>query len=279
LDFFYQPELTQEEKDNGNFRPDNVIGSYAVYASEQKINYGGGKEYKCGKIGHIYRPKIIDSAGTEVWGELHIEGGILSVAIPQEFLDKAVYPIRHSAGLTFGYKTAGTSLSSVGTYGPYRGLFTSREIDETGYSISAYLGNQAVTESLAKYAIYSGNNTIVNGLTTTVSLPAGGNYNLNLDKRAWRTANFTTAPTITANTSYYLAMAVNAEVFGHYDNLGTGTHAYDTTAWASLWPVWSDDVSGTRTYSIYVTHVSELGNKILPPNHLRPAIFSPGNAR
>ena len=31
LDFFYQPELTQEEKDRGCVRPENVVGSYAVY--------------------------------------------------------------------------------------------------------------------------------------------------------------------------------------------------------------------------------------------------------
>jgi hypothetical protein len=31
LDFFYQPELTQEEKDKGVIRPENVVGSYAVY--------------------------------------------------------------------------------------------------------------------------------------------------------------------------------------------------------------------------------------------------------
>src|SRR3989344_2085891 len=31
LDFFYQPELTQEEIDEGAFRQENIIGSYAVY--------------------------------------------------------------------------------------------------------------------------------------------------------------------------------------------------------------------------------------------------------
>ena len=30
LAFYYQPELTQKEKDSGAIRPDNVIGSYAV---------------------------------------------------------------------------------------------------------------------------------------------------------------------------------------------------------------------------------------------------------
>src|SRR3990167_10358387 len=117
LDFFYQPELTQEEIDQGNIRPENVVGSYAIYASENKINYVGGKEYKCGKVGHIFRPKIIDSAGTEVWCDLHIENGILSVTIPQDFLDKAVYPVRHAAGLTFGYTSAGASAVAYASSG------------------------------------------------------------------------------------------------------------------------------------------------------------------
>ena len=74
--FYYQPELTQEEIDDGSFRPENVLGSYAVYAETPKTNWVGGTEYKTGKIGHIYRPKLIDSEGREEWGELHIENGL-----------------------------------------------------------------------------------------------------------------------------------------------------------------------------------------------------------
>ena len=67
LDFFYQPPLTEEMdehtaefgedievtgtdvKKNGKIvrhRPENIVGSYIVYASDSKINYVGGKEYK-----------------------------------------------------------------------------------------------------------------------------------------------------------------------------------------------------------------------------------------
>ncbi len=119
LDFFYQPPLNIEmassacsETDCGDsHRPENVVGSYAIYTSEQKINWTGGKEYKVGKLGHIYRPKILDSAGHWVWGELNIdiENKKLTVTIPQDFLDKAVYPIRHAAGLTIGITTIGGS--------------------------------------------------------------------------------------------------------------------------------------------------------------------------
>lgn len=106
LDFFYQPELTQEEIDEGAIRPDNVIGSYAVYHSTKGgMVDANGKDYKCGKAFHIYRPHIIDASGAETWGILHIENGIYSVEIPQEFLDSAVYPIKSND--TFGYESIG----------------------------------------------------------------------------------------------------------------------------------------------------------------------------
>lgn len=137
VDFFYQPALTQEEIDEGCFRPENVVGSYAVYASEQKTNYVGGKEYKCGKVGHIFRPRIEDSIGNWVWGELNIdtEQGILSVTIPQEFLDDAAYPVKHAAGLTFGYTTQGASGTSA-TYSVTKGsVFTGAAGTVTSLSI------------------------------------------------------------------------------------------------------------------------------------------------
>ena len=103
LDFFYQPPLTQEYQNGyseefqkeiivsetqvkdleGNVlveRPENVVGSYAVYHSTKGgMNDSAGKEYKVGKAFHIYRPHIIDATGAETWGNLHIENGIYNV--------------------------------------------------------------------------------------------------------------------------------------------------------------------------------------------------------
>jgi len=109
VEYFYQPALTQKEIAEGSSRPENVEGSYAIYAKTPKKNYKGGKEYKTGKVGHIFRPRIEDANGDWVWGSLLIENGILSVTIPQSFLDTAKYPVKHAAGLTFGYETAGAS--------------------------------------------------------------------------------------------------------------------------------------------------------------------------
>ncbi len=135
LDFFYQPPLTQEYQNGyseqfqkeivvsetqvkdleGNIlveRPENVVGSYVFYHKTK----GGmvdawGKAYGTGQGGIIYRPKLIDTNGMEGWGKLNITWtneektiGIYSVEIPQDFLDKAVYPIKSND--TFGYETA-----------------------------------------------------------------------------------------------------------------------------------------------------------------------------
>lgn len=184
VEYFYQPPLAQKEIDKGAVRPENVVGSYAVYAKSNKVNYVGGKEYKCGKVGHIYHPKIIDSAGKEVWGELHIENGILSVTIPQDFLDKAVYPVRHAAGFTFGYNTIGGSnnnfsflLTSGVTYLGATG---------TGSSMSIYGKRAFGFDANVQMAVYNNTSLVSNSNTPSVLI--------NSDTAQWWTSNYSTAP-------------------------------------------------------------------------------------
>lgn len=103
LDFFYQPDMRNNPKVH---QADNVIGSYAVYHKTKKNYTEGGVNYGTGKAYHIYRPKAIDATGKEQWAELHYDGkGVLSVTVPQEFLDTAVYPL--IVDPTFGYTTCG----------------------------------------------------------------------------------------------------------------------------------------------------------------------------
>jgi hypothetical protein len=106
FDFFYQPELTPEEIAEGYVRPEDVVGSYAVYHKSKKSN-----QYQTGKAFHIYRPKIIDANGAEVWGELTFSEGVLSVLVPQKFLDTASYPVRVDP--TFGKTVVGGSSFST----------------------------------------------------------------------------------------------------------------------------------------------------------------------
>ena len=245
LKFYYQPELTQKEKDEGASQPENVIGSYAVYHDTKGgLNDSGGKDYKVGKAFHIYRPKIIDAEGKETWGILHIENGIYSVEIPQDFLDTAVYPIKSND--TFGYTTEGTSFSGIATYGPYRGQFTSSGAG-TITALDAYVSNaNANFQGLTTGAIYSGNNVIANGKSSEYS-------SAYTTAPYWRTSGFSVNPTISAAT-YWLALSGDATVAKFYFDATVGTHGNDTTAYDTFPDPWADDSSGTRTFSIYATY-------------------------
>ena len=237
LDYFYQPALTPEEIAKGASRPENVVGSYAVYASENKINYVGGKEYKCGKVGHIYRPNIVDANGTQCWGDLLIENGILSVTIPQDFLDNAVYPVRHAAGLTFGYTTKGgtNSLMDATTCGDVAtgavGTITSMSI----YN-SYNPGGLMLALWSSSYA------TIANGSTGSSAI-TGNPLTINLS-----------SPAVTAQT-YYLGV-----IFPNGGNIGDGY--YDTASnlgWnkgvASYISISSPTITNKK-WSIYATYTA-----------------------
>ena len=137
LDFIYQPELTQQEIDKGRFRPENVVGSYAVYHKIKKDHILDQKNYATGKAFHIYRPWITDAKNDGVWGELSYINTILSVVIPQSFLDNALYPVKVDP--TFGYTTIGASTGNIeNTLNLERATITE---NGTGTKISVYLNN------------------------------------------------------------------------------------------------------------------------------------------
>ncbi|MHA2086073.1 MAG: hypothetical protein ACXABD_20200, partial [Candidatus Thorarchaeota archaeon] len=58
---------------------------------------------------HIYRPHVVDSAGKETWADLHVDvdAGILEITVPQQFLNRAVYPVLVDP--TLGYTTIGSN--------------------------------------------------------------------------------------------------------------------------------------------------------------------------
>ncbi|MDD4211356.1 MAG: hypothetical protein PHC46_03075 [Clostridia bacterium] len=66
-------------------KPDNVVGSYAVYWKEQ--NNG----FKTGKFCHIFRPQITDADGKTVWADLSIDpvARTLTITVPQAWLNAA----------------------------------------------------------------------------------------------------------------------------------------------------------------------------------------------
>lgn len=274
LNFFYQPPLTQEYQNGysdkfkkeivvtetqvedleGNVlvnRPIDVVGSYAVYHQTK----GGmvdkdGKDYKVGKAFHIYRPHLFDANGRESWGILHIENGIYSVEIPQEFLDTAVYPIKSND--TFGYTGTGGSLESIANYGsgtPYS--------YRTGYSIpSLSIGNGTLDKITA--VVSSNDNTEAIDITVFINQKNSDGTNIhgqiakvqrtNVPVTNTKTAQDFTASSqnLVAGTTYIL------NIVGDCYDLGNGDIAYvayDSGAYGSNVDHYSEDFSGASQYT------------------------------
>lgn len=253
LEFFYQPALTQEEIDQGASRPENVVGSYAVYYKDCPANYVDGKLYRVGKAFHIFRPRIEDAVGNWTWGELNIDEarGTLTVTIPQKFLDEAVYPVRHAAGLTFGY----TGQGAAGTYGTqdiYRAAKATGAAG-TANSISAYIRAdfyQAGTSNV-KFALYKVSDGTIIGYTTEASY-TGETFD------GKQTLNFVVEPTISA-IDYWICSWGN-DVMGpvamYYDTVedeGSATSHNYSESWTSPATFITYD---DKRYSIYCTYTA-----------------------
>ncbi len=255
LDFFYQPELTQAEIDQGASRPENVVGSYAVYYKNCPVNYVGGKEYKVGKFCHIYRPQIIDAKGNKVWGELAIDeqAGILTVTIPQEFLDKAVYPVLVDP--TFGYTTAGGS-----TFTGDNRWGTRYTISENGTltSISAY-GSLLGSTNRTLYLILNltSDGSVIASLTTTLTTSDNTN--------AWKTIS-ASSQNLTNGTDYVLSSESEAAVqsywVGRYDSNATPYWIQNSATYPPQNP-WTTHSNGSGVQvSIYATYTASGGDTI-----------------
>ena len=149
---YFQPELTQEEIDEGAERPERFVKSWALYHASKRDNvfrpipsdkynptelqslidsgevkeekgvlYELDKDIKTGKFGHIPRPYYTDAKGNKVWCEIElpvdaennlIDGGIARLTLADEY-KKAAYPV--VVDPTFGNTSVGASSISAAT--------------------------------------------------------------------------------------------------------------------------------------------------------------------
>ncbi len=202
LKFYYQPELTQEEKDAGDFRPENVVGSYAVYHESKQGDYSklGGKNYKTGKAFHIYRPKVKDAEGNETWGELNIdpEKGVLTITVDRGWLSNAVYPVRIDP--VFGYTPKGESVSAIQ---PKRYCAFQHTMPENGRALSmtGFFEDYKWEHFATIYVCIYDDNNGYPGNRVDFSEPweVGESYH------DWKTLNLTENGALTQNSKYWLA--------------------------------------------------------------------------
>lgn len=280
-DFFYQPEITDEEAEASrggeedtrtleeikrSMRPDDIVGSYAVYHKTLKNNV-----YQTGKVMHIPRPQVWelnDEENTKEWAELSYddkEG--LCVTARQEFLDEAEYPVRIDP--TFGYTSQGASEfgvyeSSDGTN--YLGS-TQHALSEAGTftTMNAYMRKNVAKNFQVIASIY--------GNTAGAPLTRLGYTNSQLITTSMSLISFTLTTPLdlaigtywpSANMSVDAADNTNQDVYLAYDSGGTGYLQYlisGNPPDATL----AGGSPQTRTFSVYATYTASGGGATSTP--------------
>lgn len=256
LEFFYQPIYTEaeiaEKANNEDFVNPDAMGSYAIYYKNVPINYAGKKNYGTGKVGQIYRPKIDDSAGNWTYGDLNIDltNKKLTVTIPQDFLEKAVYPIYHASGLVFGYQTIGTA-GNITIEASIKGSVFAMGTNAGAVDSITVYSNPSSTGRTFATAIY---------LLSTLALvtnSGSGSQTPAATGVAWRTVTYATKPALAGGTDYILA---------EWGSSGTGTHVIyydagsanqgktDANTSTFTWPNPLVPSNTTNKYSIYATY-------------------------
>lgn len=87
LVMYYQPELTPEEIDGGDNRPENVVDSWAIYSAKagnwNRLDGSRIVHYSSGKVGHLFRPWLLDAHGERHWCSWAVRDGLpIGVLIP-----------------------------------------------------------------------------------------------------------------------------------------------------------------------------------------------------
>lgn len=265
LDFFYQPALNESFPNAKGCtptdcidpitgvhmnRPENVVGSYAVYSKEKQGHREGATNYGTGKLFNIYRPKATDADGNETWAILDYKSGELSVIVPQQFLDTATYPVIIDP--TFGYTTlGGSSLSTVAGSGIANRLggYTASTGDTiVSFSVGSSLASGSNTMEVAAYDQPSTNATPVNRVAAPVLIT------INSATPQFFTSS-AVSQSLTGGIIYTVAELSDANPIMQYYDTPNPVNA----SFATLLPnPWSETFSLNVKVSVYATYTTSV---------------------
>lgn len=266
--WFYQPELTIEERFEEHNRPDDVVGSYAIYCKNKgSIKCKTGEtvvNYQTGKLCHMYAPYWMDAAGNRIKGSQNFDGKWLTFPLPpSEWLSEAVFPI--TLDPTIGYTTAGaTTGSDTSDYiGAVRFISDVAGAANPGtfYSYTK-VNSGSISRSCA---VHANNGGTVSGQAKLSS----GNSVMTVSSTSfgWQSVAITWTG-ILASTDYWLSTLTDAYLYWAYD---TSTSGYEDTEFKGYpyndtspdpFPTGLTPIS--REYSHYIEYTEEGSSYFIP---------------
>lgn len=251
LDLIYQPSLTAEEIAEGCERPDNIVGSYAVYETRPR----NGDFFK---VGHFFRPEAWDAAGHRIWCDMRIAGGDLLVEVPREFLDSAVYPI--TVDPTFGYTSSPATASATANNRWYATKGTPAGNGTVDW-IKAYLKIASAGTEYFKGMLVLGSDK------TIVSSGVGPATAVTNTTPAWLQCDYSSKPSVSA-VDYWVGaiMSVTTVAISFYfDDAGSNTNAaYDTSNNYGTPTNPTDLATQNRYYGFYGSYTADAGSVVIP---------------
>lgn len=258
LVFYYQGELDPNDPEDAvSERPENVVGSYAVYHASRAGNFDD-KHYRAGKAFHIYRPHAVDAKGRQTWCELFIDAdaGVMTITVPQKFLDTAVYPV--IVDPTFGYTTAGGTATSVSSSSVAVGSLYGTYAAVTGDNITQF-SIYGDTNSAGDNGCYMAAYTI-DATPLPVSRLALGVFVAVVSTTAVWNDSAIISQAMSNGITYDVAFGENLWAFAWrvYRDGGAGTNR-SANANFTLDATWSSTLTSSVIYSMYATYAGVAG--------------------
>lgn len=250
LNFFHQPALSPLSR---NIRPAHIINSYAIYHETKSGHCIGGVNYRAGKACHLYRALARDANGWQVWCEQILESdGILSIAIPQAFLDACIYPV--IVDPTFGYTSIGGSATNVTA--AYNVAFGPHVAPEAGSVQSiAFYSNANTLGINFTFGIYGDTAGVPNALLGVSAGAAGANMD-------WMTLNLSSPASVSGGTSYWFAENHDNDAgsWAVFDAVSGFSERYKALAYSAgslASPYGTEDGNiADEKFSVYATYVT-----------------------
>lgn len=252
-DFDYQPPLTAEQIAEGVTRPDDIVGSYAVYHKTLANHRIGGENYKTGKVMHIPRPQVweIGNEANKVWAELSYDQGQLCVTAPQDFIDNADYTNGVRIDPTFGYTSIGASCNG-GFSATMRTSGNTTNPGESGTGDSMSVHSCLSTAGNIQAGIYINSSNAYVGNTPSMSTLSTG----------WLTSTLNASPSLSATDYLLVAQGSNGSIGISNDQTGGLNSKSEVLVSFGTWPSTASWTAAgvARNYSIYATYTATGGS-------------------
>lgn len=315
LKLLFQPPLTQEVKDmEGEYaRPDSLINSWAIYHinGRHNIKYPDGREknYRTGKMTHLYTPKVWDANGDTVWGYIRFDtvglkvigplanGDLrlepptenvpvmtkMTVGVDSTWKANAVHPV--TVDPNWGYESVGGTSQNLANF--MRGFdYEDSPSDAGGGTLTSVTFYQftltAADGSLIVWALYSDASS---DPTTRLAFQSTGKSLASANDASWITCDASfSSYSLVANTTYHFVsltdIATSNQLVVRYDSDAGGPQENSTSATTyTSYPTFPATATGFnfnngRAVSVYGTYTVSGG---ADPSTRRRKVILGGN--